>query len=309
MGDRWKFFLGALEAPFGVAKRRLDFIKLRTKERMPGEAFNDWLSKRIQDRIPTAVVRFGGTEMKSLRKYEYNNIHHKNLSLQSEVDKLCALSGFFPNDITKIGRFCELNIGLLDEVDAIGNWDLPFEHYFIDKYMNNPIQTELDWLEPYNVANPWTASLKDKKVLVIHPFAESIQSQYENNRSRLFADENVLPQFDLRCLKAVQSLGGVADGPFEDWFEALDFMYDKAMNIDFDVAIIGAGAYGMPLALKLKKEGKTAIHLGGATQMLFGVYGKRWEENRKDLINEYWIKPLDTEKSVNFSGVEGGCYW
>ena len=46
----------------------------------------------------------------------------------------------------------------------------------------------------------------------------------------------------------------------------------------FDVAIIGCGAYGMPLAAMLKQAGKQAIHLGGATQLLFGIKGKRWEE-------------------------------
>jgi len=309
MGDRWNFFLGSLEAPFGIAKRRLDFIKLRAKERMDKEEFNIWFADRISSNVPTAVVRFGGTEMKSFRKYEYNTIHHKHLNFQSEVDKLCALSGFFPNDVSLINRFCELNIELLDNTDAIGNWDLPYEHYFIKKYMKNPIQTELDWLEPYNVEHPWSSALEGKRVLVIHPFAESIKKQYENNRRKLFENQSILPDFELHCLKAVQSLGGVPDVPFENWFDALESMYAEAMKTDFDVSIIGAGAYGMPLALRIKKAGKIAIHLGGATQMLFGIYGKRWEESRKDLINENWIKPLETERSVNYGSVEGGCYW
>ena len=32
----------------------------------------------------------------------------------------------------------------------------------------------------------------------------------------------------------------------------------------------------MNLAAHAKKQGKTAIHLAGWTQMLFGIYGKRW---------------------------------
>ena len=47
----------------------------------------------------------------------------------------------------------------------------------------------------------------------------------------------------------------------------------------FDIAIIGCGAYGLPLAAKLKKEGRQAIHLAGVTQLMFGIKGKRWEEN------------------------------
>lgn len=306
MGDRFNFFLGALEAPLGVAKRRIN-IPLHAKERMQCDEFNMWLSDRINKGIPTAVVRFGGTEMKSLRKYEYNTTHNKTLSYESECEKLCALSGFFPNNAELIPEFCRKNIELLDGIDAIGLWDLPFERYFVQKYMNSPIQTELDSLEPYNSSSPWTSALAGKKVLVIHPFADSIKEQYLLHREELFKDSKVLPKFELNCIKAVQSLGGVPDRQYETWFDALESMYQATTQIDFDVAIIGCGAYGMPLALRIKKDGKTAVHLGGATQMLFGIYGKRWEGN--PLINEHWIRPKETERSVNFSSVEQGCYW
>ena len=84
-------------------------------------------------------------------------------------------------------------------------------------------------------------------------------------------------------------------------------------EIDFDIAIIGCGAYGMPLAAMLKKAGKQAIHLGGATQLLFGIKGRRWEENYPSKIatffNEYWVYPAESEKPKNASTVEMGCYW
>ena len=48
-------------------------------------------------------------------------------------------------------------------------------------------------------------------------------------------------------------------------------------EIDFEIAIIGAGAYGLPLGAFIKKIGRQAIHLGGATQILFGVRRARWE--------------------------------
>ena len=79
------------------------------------------------------------------------------------------------------------------------------------------------------------------------------------------------------------------------------------------MAIIGCGAYGMPLAAKLKQAGKQAIHLGGATQLLFGIKGRRWEENYPSKIatcfNADWTYPLDSEKPKNGGTVEMGCYW
>ena len=86
------------------------------------------------------------------------------------------------------------------------------------------------------------------------------------------------------------------------------------MNIEFDIAIIGCGAYGLPLAAKIKKSGKQAIHLAGATQLLFGIKGKRWEENAdfsyvRKWFNEEWVYPSDEDKLENGNCVEGGCYW
>ena len=65
-------------------------------------------------------------------------------------------------------------------------------------------------------------------------------------------------------------------------------MYEQSLKTSFDVAIIGCGAYGMPLGAMLKDAGKTVIHLGGVTQILFGIKGKRWDENKtSELYNQY----------------------
>lgn len=199
-------------------------------------------------------------------------------------------------------------LNLLPEVDLLGEWNLPMEEYFINYYFNkeNLKITRLTFLDPWSAHNPWSASLKQKRVLVISPFVKSIRNQYVK-RNKLFENQEILPEFTLLTLKAVQTIAGEIDNRFENWFEALEYMFVKAMEIDFDVAIIGCGAYGMPLALKLKKEGKIAIHLGGSTQMMFGVYGQRWENS--GLINPHWVKPLEEETPQRKDAVENGCYW
>ena len=76
-------------------------------------------------------------------------------------------------------------------------------------------------------------------------------------------------------------------------------------------SVIGCGAYGFPLASKLKRAGRQAIHLGGATQLLFGIRGQRWEakEEYKDIINENWRRPLKSERPEGAGKIEGSCYW
>ena len=76
---------------------------------------------------------------------------------------------------------------------------------------------------------------------------------------------------------------GQTDERFKDRFEALDYMYKEALKIDFDIAVIGCGAYGICLASMLKNAGKQAFHLGGITQLWFGIKGKRWDNIPKSL--------------------------
>jgi hypothetical protein len=99
--------------------------------------------------------------------------------------------------------------------------------------------------------------------------------------------------------------------PYKDWFEALDYMKNDISKIDFDIAILGCGAYGLPLASFIKEIGKKAVHLGGSTQMLFGVTGRRWETeyDMSHIINEHWVRPSGEEVIKDFKKIENGCYW
>jgi hypothetical protein len=66
------------------------------------------------------------------------------------------------------------------------------------------------------------------------------------------------------------------------------------------------------LAAHVKRLGKKAVHLGGSTQILFGIKGKRWEENNKfisSIMNQHWVRPLESETPSNINKIEDGCYW
>jgi hypothetical protein len=126
----------------------------------------------------------------------------------------------------------------------------------------------------------------------------------------LFPGREVLPEFELLTFRALQTLGGASDR-FASWFDAFDWMCCEIEKINFDVAIIGAGAYGFPLAAFVKRLGRKAVHLGGATQLMFGIMGKRWEKDPtlKPYVNENWTRPLPAETPPSAHKVEDGCYW
>jgi len=167
--------------------------------------------------------------------------------------------------------------------------------------------------EPYYATNPWTEILKDKKVLVVNPFEEAIKSQFKK-RDKLFENNKLLPNFELKTIKAIVSLAGEKTN-FKNWFEALDHMKDQINNTDFDIALIGCGAYGFNLAAHCKKIGKIGIHLGGVLQILFGIYGNRYlNPNQSNgiylkLKNQHWVRPNVNDRPIKYKEVEGGSYW
>jgi len=218
-------------------------------------------------------------------------------------------SGFFPSTKEKLNQFAALYINEFKNIDIILSW-LEGEHWL---YNSRNISGQVKKIhlydcEPYFTDNPWTLALKHLNILVIHPFADSIQNQY-SKRNQLFKNQ-VLPEFNLITLKAHQTLPG-NNLPFATWFEALDELKDRITNIDFDVALIGAGAYGLPLASFIKNLGKKAIHLGGFLQIIFGIRGNRWEGSTKHkaLVNEHWKFPYPEEYPVNYNKLDHGSYW
>jgi len=90
---------------------------------------------------------------------------------------------------------------------------------------------------------------------------------------------------------------------------------------DFDICLIGCGAYGFPLAAHVKKIGKQAVHFGGGLQLMFGIKGIRWKNPQialdvglpedcylKYFSNPAWVSP-DAYRTVHSDKVENNCYW
>ncbi|PCI04966.1 MAG: hypothetical protein COB81_02100 [Flavobacteriaceae bacterium] len=218
-------------------------------------------------------------------------------------------AGFFPSNEETITSFSKLMYEDMKLLDVLGSWRI--EEYLLKSYFSNASIVALDTLEPYLSDEPWSEVLEGKKILVIHPFNKTIENQYYNKRTLLFNDPRVLPEFkSLQTIKAVQTIAG-NKSEFNTWFDALEYMKQEIDKTDFDIAIIGCGAYGFPLAAHVKRRGKKAVHLGGATQLLFGIKGKRWVDNPKfnEIINEHFIYPMKEDQVINASKVEQGCYW
>lgn len=319
------FILKALRKIF--RKKRNDAFSWLTDDycHYKNQEGNDYILKRLNEYQDGGfmLAKWGTTEFNQVIKTYmadkgYSLTDYKEM-IQGIVPipenkpnfSLYNLSGVFPATVELSNRFAKQAIEDCQIIDILASY--MYNEHRIRKLQKNAVRVNLNaFYAPWLFNNPWTKWLKDKSVLVVHPFIESIKYQYENNRTKLFKNPDVLPLFSkIQYIKAVQSIIGEKT-LFNDWFEALNYMENEIDKCDYDVAIIGCGAYGMSLAAHVKRRGKVALHLAGWTQMLFGVYGERWisqQSEYKNVINKFWIRPNQNENLKKSKLVENGCYW
>lgn len=268
---------------------------------------SDLIVEMLRSDEPFLVGRLGSEESRTVRNWMKGRSYSKR-----NYHNILFNAGVFPNDKDTMDRFCDAYVHSVSNADLILTWGCVGEADIIKRYA--PPNVAFGRNGTFNFMfydEPWTKALKGKRVLVIHPFVDTIRSQYEKRRL-LFSDE-LLPEFkELYLIKAVLSnAGGYEDLEYKSWFEALEHMKNEIDKIDFDVALVGAGAYGMPLSAYCKRRGKQAIYMGGGLQILFGIRGRRWDNTPQFVpyFNEYWIYPDENETPKQKEAVEGGSYW
>lgn len=283
-----------------------------------GQAASDVMKEELLARKPSMICRYGTNELNcvigycnppSLRsyiKYFRSEISSVGWS-RNDRRNIANNAGFFPATSKYLARFSQLMMDDMKHIDILATC-IRQELFFADALQHAKKITMKD-MEPFYHDDPWTTVLEHKKVLVIHPFEETILQQYKK-KDLLFDRREFLPDFELKTIRAVQSIGNNKVG-FATWFDALDYMKDRITHCDFDIAILGCGAYGVPLAAHVKRIGKKAVHMGGASQLLFGIMGSRWQEWSfyRSLFNEHWTKPLPGDCPQTYKKVEDGCYW
>ena len=285
------------------------------------------ITKLILSDKPCMIARFGSNELDAICNYisidkkdyiahtPYNYITGKCSEWwwnKTYFKRMFCQAGLFPCNKETIKNFSTIMLEDTKLLDVLGSWRSK-ENQISQYFPTNMIKVDREKLNPFFADVPWTLALRGKQVLVIHPFAESIKKQYEQ-KDKLF-NRKILPSFKLYVLKAVQSVSGTNN--FKDWFDALEYMKKEMDKINYEIVLIGCGAYGFPLAAHAKRMGKKAIHIGGSLQLFFGIKGKRWEsEGYKNsqndystLFNDHWIRPSAEETPRTAKDVENSCYW
>lgn len=297
------------------------FFKVRSTLKITKEYVNlnqdevhESIHKLLQSDKPFLVARFGSEELKwyvnfkqltqnfFTRAYNYITIKTDFWRYKDRI-----INSVVVNPISEKSTHFFINKFdmAIPEIDILGSWlKLEGDRSVKMKCTKFAFLPDLD---PFFVDNPWTLSLKGKKVLIIHPMVDDIKLQYEK-RDLLFKAP-ILPECELKFIQAA-----FFDDPnFSGCEDIYAYYLRELQKCDFDVAIIGCGPLGLPIGAEIKRMGKQAIHLGGPTQLLFGIKGNRWMSKDyldgvyNKLFNEHWIFP--SKKPSWGNKLEDSCYW
>jgi len=264
------------------------------------------IGELISNSVPFIAGKMGAVEQQIVKYHMSNRYWDDSIRWHASNH-----AGITPPDDFVLNYFIKEYVDALSNMDLLTIWfpDNSEELLMSRLYCKNAeFISGLQALEPFYHENPWSKYLEGKKVLVVHPFEDSIKEQY-SKKELLFEDKNILPNFDLITFKTYQTHGGGnTDLP---WNVCYENMVNGIQKLDFDVALVGCGAYGLPICNQIKKMGKSVVHVGGGLQIMFGIKGNRWD-TMKD-VNKYynssWKRPYDSEKTRNHHVVEGSTYW
>ena len=285
--------------------RRYRFKKLLL-DQLTTESAAGLIETAITEGKPYLVGRLGSVESRLVGEYLFRGSSYSRLTL----NQAHCNAGIFPLGKESLDEVANTIYSSLQLIDLLGIWDSPYQYKMVGQLSSYPKICDLAALEPWWSVEPWSRMLSGKRVLVVHPFVETIESQHSMSNHIHPGSPSLLPRFELICVRPPQTLGHDCEG-FRSWNDALSQLIERVSMIPFDVALIGCGAYGLPLGAAIKQMGKPAVHLGGALQLLFGIRGRRWEAMPQylPLMNDAWVRPSSTETPALAERVDGGCYW
>ena len=250
------------------------------------------------------------------------------------------VAGIHPNTKEGFMNFIRIYLEAIKSMNIIASWnerlinveEYIWRNYIVNSKVGKPEHlgiVELTTLESFYTERQywWQNLYENKTILVITPFTKSIQKQLDNRENvfrgkwkGFWSDKISFKFIKFPHPYNVSSLEDKAKYPERNaelllkFQKEIDEVYDSIGS--FDIALIGAGGNSILLCDYIKRvKGKSAFHLGGGLQMMFGVYGNRWDPKfnnspfLKEYINDSWIRPIPEEVPPEYKKQENGAYF
>jgi len=269
--------------------------------------------EKLIHRAPFLAGKIGGAELLALEYIDHRMRFEwpRGWSWRRPASRLHNNAGFFPIDKKMFMRWGKEMRESIAEADFLCTWQTD---PFLEKYEMILIQSlapQCRTIPTVMLGRKILPEIASFRWLVISPFVKTMKKQVTRLKEIHTPNESASIDWDhisktcqfVRC--PFQS--HLESSPYESWEEGLEKLASEVASKEFDVALIGAGAWSLPLGRRIKQMGKCAIHMGGEMQLLFGIKGKRWEYAM--IYNSAWVNSDPEETPINANRVEDGCYW
>jgi len=277
---------------------------------------NEYITDLLKSNQKFLITRIGVGNETNIAYY-YDTLQQIDTGMLLSLSNNAGIYKVTPSTLLK---YAELYVEAIKNSNALATFNntmIRQQNHFIDNYKLDCLYSRV--LEPFYCCLedivPWSHFLIGKKVLIVNPFVESFKKQIENGfqifkdpEKKIFNDNQ-----EFIFYKSYQTAAG--NHIHKDWTETYKLMCNDISKLDFDIALLGCGGYGLPLSNYIYEDmNKSAIYVGGGLQLLFGVMGKRWDDIQMwiDIIkknNTKFIRPSIREQIPNKTRIEGGCYW
>jgi hypothetical protein len=266
----------------------------------------------LRDGRPFAAGKIGTAEILGLDYFD--RFFQGGLGIRSWVrpaTRLANNAGFFPVELDAYRGWNREMRASIAHLDFVCLWQTdPFlrlyESKFVSKNAEKAQRIPMGWL-----GKSILHEIADFRCLVISPFIKTMQMQLPRMR-QIHDPENQKNTNWKKLASNIRFLRcplqwHLEPSPYRSWAEGLEILSGKVAQEQFDVALVGAGAWSLPLAAQIKKSGRSAIHTGGETQLFFGIKGQRW--NHIDFYNSAWVSVLPEETPELRAKIDDACYW
>lgn len=289
------------------------------------KAISCYLKEMMLREKPFFLGRIGGSDFEIANKYYNNNkIYSSNRMYEKDSQVVKHYNGYFDfsNDKAKFIRYLEVLIDSYIDCDCVSYGGkniidqfndskyLGRYYLFFNKILCNKVAFDYTFME---AVTPFLRSFKEwgntKKILIVSPFSESITYQFERKNRLIKGFE--YPDFELLTYNTNITYNDPSDSKSsisvetENWHEECAKITKEISNLNFDIAFLSCGSYAMPVGSFIKSElNKKAIYVGGILNVLFNIYGKRYDTSFfNGLVNiEYQIVPFENRKIIKIKG-------
>ena len=290
-----------------------------------GEVYN-LLNEKINSNTGFFLNRIAGSDYDAV--YEYiNSKTTKSFNLHFHLNSTKELNGYFDKstDNEEIEKnfinYLEKMYNSYIDSDAFMNAVAYIQNIYLlndfDKINYNKVICGDKKLIHYYYIEGIEEFLRDfkrfgenKKILVISPFSESIKYQTQKDRINNLINNYTFPNCEFITYNTPITYNSdnndlINEVTTNNWLEQCEKMENEIQQIDFDIAFLSCASYANCLgAFIARKMNKPAIYFGGVLNVLFNIYGKRYDAKYYNDINNlsYRITAFEKDKYENTKG-------